>query len=296
MAIPTAQLETWGKQGPTPQFTSTYETLKNVLEDRNAPYANQSKSIFLQGSYRNDTNVYGDSDVDIVICLDSIFYPDITRLSPEDRAAYEANMSTVQYTLHDFKRDVQSWLVQKYGASVRLGTKAIYIGGSGTRRNADVLVAADHRRYYTYKSPYDQTYDEGICFFNSASDRIYNFPKQHSDNCTSKHQATNRWFKLTVRTFKNARNKLIEDGKIQEGLAPSYFLEGLLYNVPNDRFGGGEAANFNDVLAWLIGADRTKFVCANDLYYLFHATSPVTWRSEKCDTFLNALSGLSNNW
>ena len=31
MAISEAQLETWGKQGPTAQFTATYETLRNVL-------------------------------------------------------------------------------------------------------------------------------------------------------------------------------------------------------------------------------------------------------------------------
>lgn len=26
---------------------------------------------------------------------------------------------------------------------------------------------------------------------------------------------------------------------IVDGLAPSYFLEGLLYNVPDENFGGG---------------------------------------------------------
>jgi hypothetical protein len=296
MAIPTAQLDTWGKQGPTGQFTATYETIKHVLEDKTAPYAARSKSVFLQGSYRNNTNVYGDSDVDAVICLDSIFYSDISNLSAEDKAAYEANRSTAQYTLHDFKRQVVDWLTQKYGASVRSGTKALYIDGSGARRNADVLVAADLRRYYTFKSQSNRTYAEGICFLNSSGDRIDNFPKQHIDNCTTKHQATNRWFKPTVRVFKNARNKLIADKKIEDGLAPSYSVEGLLYNVPIDRFGGGDAANFNDVLAWLLDADRSKFLCANEMYYLLHATSPVTWRSAKCDTFLNAVAGLSNNW
>jgi hypothetical protein len=92
------------------------------------------------------------------------------------------------------------------------------------------------------------------------------------------------------------RNKLIEGGKLEDGLAPSYFLEGLLYNVPIDRFGGGYSANFNDVLIWLLEADRSKFECANELYYLFHATSPVTWRTEHCDTFLTAAQDCRDNW
>lgn len=67
MAIPEAQLETWSHQGPTPQFTSTYDAIRTVLWDANSPYAARSFNVFLQGSYKNDTNVYGDSDVDIVI-------------------------------------------------------------------------------------------------------------------------------------------------------------------------------------------------------------------------------------
>lgn len=296
MAIPTAQLETWGKQGPTSQFTSTYETIRNALEDGNAPYAHRSKSIFLQGSYSNDTNVYGDSDVDVVICFDSIYYSDLSNLSPEDRAAFDANRSGAQYNWHDVKREVSDWLTKKYGSTVKQGSKAIYIGGSGARRNADVLVAAELKRWYRYKSPSDNRYATGICFFNSSGERIDNFPKQHSSNCTTKHQNTNRWFKQTVRTFKNARNKLISDYKIDNGLAPSYFIEGLLYNVPVDRFGGGDSANFNDVLAWLLSADRSKFVCANEMFYLCHATAPETWRNEKCEKFLTAVSNLSANW
>ena len=93
MAIPAAQLETWGKQGPTGQFTSTYEIIKSALKDNNAPYANKAQTAFLQGSYQNDTNVYGDSDVDVVIRLDSIFYPDISNLSADDKFAYEKDSS-----------------------------------------------------------------------------------------------------------------------------------------------------------------------------------------------------------
>ena len=67
MSISEAQLETWAKQGPTAQFTATYDTLSAVLNDASSPYYLKDFKVFLQGSYKNDSNVYGDSDVDVVI-------------------------------------------------------------------------------------------------------------------------------------------------------------------------------------------------------------------------------------
>ena len=142
------------------------------------------------------------------------------------------------------------------------------------------------RVQYTRFRGDDQSYREGISFLNSGGTRIDNFPTQHSDNCTKKHQDSKNWFKHTVRIYKNLRNTMIEKKMIEDGLAPSY-LEGLLWNVPLDRFGGTEQQNFRDTLEWLWKADRSKFSCANDLYYLFHPTSPVTWRAEKRERFLS---------
>jgi hypothetical protein len=294
MAIPEAQLETWSHQGPTAQFTSTYENIRNVLFDRDSPYSNRSFSVFLQGSYKNDTNVYGDSDVDVVICTDSIYYSDTSNLSPEEKQRFDANFSPAQYTVHDFKNDVLAWLTREYPNAVTLGNKALYIEGNVSRREADLVVAAEFRRYYSYPAG-GPIYETGICFFTPDGTLIENFPKQHSDHCTTKNQSTN-WFKRTVRTYKNLRNKMIADGDIGDGLAPSYFLEGLLYNVPAAQFGGTYTQNFDDTLNWLVAADRSEFLCPNELYYLCHPTSPVTWRAENCAAFLDAAARKRNNW
>lgn len=288
MAISDQQLETWAKQGPTGQFTATYDTLKGVLNDSNAPYYPKDYTIFLQGSYKNDTNVYGDSDVDVVIRLNQTFYTDLDELSEEDKKLWSSARSDADYSLAQFKADVLAWLTTKYGNDVQPGTKAIFLKGSGARRDADVLVCAKLRRYHSFKSWNDQAYVEGICFFRSDGTRIDNFPAQHSDNCTQKHKDTQNWFKHTVRVYKNLRNTMVEKKLIPDGLAPSYFLEGLLYNVPAGRFGGTEQQNFKDTLDWLNANDRSKFLCANERYYLFHPTSPVTWRAESCSKFLTA--------
>ena len=102
---------TWGKQGPTPQFTATYETFKNCLNDSGSPYYPKDFSIFLQGSYKNDTNVYGDSDLDVVIRFNEIFYSDLSCLPDEDKILWNAAKSDAEYTLDQSTKDVTSWLV-----------------------------------------------------------------------------------------------------------------------------------------------------------------------------------------
>ena len=107
MSIPEAQLETWSKVGSQTQSKDTYATIRNALNDKNAPYAG-SIEIFLQGSYGNDTNVYGkDSDVDIVMLSDRAYFRDLSRLTAIERAAYDAAAGGVpSYPFATFKADV----------------------------------------------------------------------------------------------------------------------------------------------------------------------------------------------
>src|ERR1700691_2657845 len=111
MAIPEAQLDTWDSLGSVKQSKDTYASVKGTLEDSKAPYnGHRYDPPFLQGSYGNDTNVFADSDVDVVIKLDAIFHRDISRLSADELALYNKAMGgAVPYNLHDFKRDVTAW-------------------------------------------------------------------------------------------------------------------------------------------------------------------------------------------
>lgn len=290
MSISEDQLETWSHLGQTGQFTATYQTIKAVLNDSRAPYANRDADSFLQGSYKNETNVHGDSDVDIVLRTKAVYYSDTSNLKLDEKAKFDKGWSKATYQLQDFKNEVVAWLRKHYGDAVTVGPKAIKIAGNGTsRRDADVLVCAEFRRYHSFQNDYSPEYVEGICFFMPGDVRIENFPEQHHDNCTSKHQGTSRLFKPTVRVYKNLRNRLIEENRLANGVAPSYFIEGMLYNVPADRFGGSNTANFLDTLNWIIAAERAKFVCANEQFYLLWENDPVTWTAPRCNTFLNAV-------
>lgn len=296
MPIPESQLDTWCKQGSVTQSQTTYTTIRSALEAGDAPYAGKSYDIFLQGSYGNDTNIYADSDVDVVIRTTSVYYYDLDNLSEAEKQAYQAVHSTAEYQYADFKRDVLAQLNKKFPGAVTPGKKAIFVEGNGSRRDADVLAAAQYRKFTRFNSWSDQSHVEGICFWTSDGQQIINYPKQHSANCTTKHQGTNSWFKPTVRILKNMRNSMIDHGYIAEGVAPSYFLEGMLWNVPNSEFGLSYQTTVAKALDWIIGCDRSKLVCANDQYYLCHPTSPVTWRAEKLQAYLDAVTKFWKEW
>ena len=234
--------------------------------------------------------------MDVVIRLNDCFRHDLQELPDAQKEAFQAAHSDATYTHANFKSDVLTVLEDKYGDDINPGDKAIQIEANGSRRKADVIAAIQFRRYHKFLSTSDQLYDEGICFFNKSGEQIANYPKYHSDNLMTKHKNTQNWFKPMARVLKNLRGKLIDEKMIESGVAPSYYLEGLLYNVPDDKFTNSYADCFVNCINWIYDADRDKFVCANGQYYLLREDCPVTWRASKCDEFLAAAVELWNQW
>lgn len=296
MAVPESQLETWSHQGSVALSKATHETIRNVLDERDSPYRSRSFTTFLQGSYGNDTNVYRDSDVDIVMRLDGTYYYDINALSEGSKERFQKAFSAAQYGYGEFKTDVLSWLRASYGTAVSAGTKAISIAGANSRRDADVLPCAKYRLYRADSDGQDERYHDGVFFIRTDGVRIANFPKQHAENCTAKHKATASWFKPTVRVLKNIRNRMVDEKVIADGVAPSYFIEGMLWNVPDRFFGGSYGQTIVAAINWVKGADRAQLSCANGLHWLVRDSSPVGWSEANFETYLGALIKYWNEW
>lgn len=297
MAIPESQLEAWSHQGSIAQSRDTYGKIKNVLEASNTPYAEKNFGVFLQGSYGNDTNIYAESDVDIVIRLDDCFQSDLSGLTEAEKSTYRSTFRDATYTHVDFKRDVLEVLTKQYGSSLTVGDKAISIDASSSRRKADVIVAIQFRRYSKFRSSVDSSYVEGICFWNGKGQQIANYPKQHSANLTTKHQGTSKWLKPLARVFKNMRSRMVADGLIKNGIAPSYYIEGLLYNVPNAKLTSSYQHCVLNTLNWYRQeASKGDLVCANEQYYLLRNGFHTCWTQEHCDAFTDAASTLWNAW
>jgi hypothetical protein len=297
MPIPEAQLETWSKVGAQTQSKDTYATIRNALDYKNAAYAGRIE-IFLQGSYGNDTNVYGkDSDVGIVMLCDRTYFRDLSRLSPLERAAYEAAAGgTPEYPFATFKADVIQVLKKQFGADVDTsGKKAVKIRANGNRRSADVLICQEFRRYSEYTGARDD-YTVGVGFLATDATLIENYPKFHSTTLTAKHQVTKQWLKPTIRIFKNIRNRLIDDKKLQSGVAPSYYLEGLLWNAPTETFSRHYNTTVFNCLKWMNEVDESTLMCANSMFSLLGDNSPVKWTTANFRTFRSQAISLWNDW
>jgi hypothetical protein len=297
MGIPLLQLETWSHQGSVTQSVNTYGTIRRALTADNANYFTRNFDVFLQGSYGNSTNIYADSDVDIIIRYDGAFFHDLSGLSATEQSRFSAAFSEGTYPYGTFKQHVREALEAAFGASVKPGKKALAVEAGGARRNADVLVAFEFRRYHKFNGVNDENFDKGIAFFTSDNTRIVNYPKQHAVNCTSKQGDTLGKFKPVIRIVKNMRNNLVDKGIIRPQLAPSYFVEGLLYNSPHQMFSGNYDTIIASLLNWLTNtSDRSKFVCANEQCYLLGNNSNIRWSVEDCGTFIRQLVWLWNNW
>src|SRR5262249_7394272 len=99
-----------------------------------------------------------------------------------------------------------------------------------------------------------------------------------------------------VRVFKNMRNRMIEKGALKEGVAPSYFIEGMLSNVPSHKFGRSYQDTVVGCYDWIIEADRTQLTCANGLHWLVRDNERTSWPTANCQTYLDAVRTFWKNW
>ena len=288
MPIPESQLETWSRQGEVKTLKETHESVRNALRDYDWP-SHVQYEVYLQGSYKNDTNIRGSSDVDIVVQLNSTFR---NNLSEDWKRHFGFTSAT--YRWEEFRSDTLEALRNYYGYwEVSEGKKTLKV--KTPYLPADVVVCLQYRKYPDRPRSEDH-FVEGMTFWVPSENRwVINYPKLHYENGVKKHQDTNERYKPTVRMFKNARTYLIERKVIPADLAPSYFLECLLYNVPKDKFSSNLQSTFCNVITWLWKADFSQFVCQNEQLSLFGNT-PEQWSEDKARRFLEAMVNLWANW
>ncbi len=158
------------------------------------------------------------------------------------------------------------------------------------------MCGSGNGRWWESSNGVDDKFTEGICFFLPDGTRIENFPERHMANCTQKHQDTDEWFKKVVRVYKNMRNRMIEDGVLAEGIALSYYLEGMLWNVPDDKFGTSFDASFVNTYNWVIQAERDKLVTASGMHWLVRNGQHTSWPVANFDVYLAAAGKFWTEW
>jgi len=294
VALPENVLFAWSTQGSTSNSTDAYLRVQRAIANSRA-LSKGGVEVYLQGSYRNDTNVRRDSDVDVVVQSHHAFFSDRSALTPNDRAYLATSLPAAPYSWEAYRNDVLESLRSWFGgSSVEDRNKCVTVRITATGMTADVVPALDLRLYRTRQGS-EFRYAEGMAFRDKRDGRlIANYPKIHYQNEVKKQQATQHTFKPMVRLVKNAKLLAVQRGLMRDELAPSYFVECLLYNVPNAAFMASSWADRTyAVLKWLQASDFGGCVCSNEVLPLFGET-PEQWRLENAKAFVAALITLWN--
>ncbi|HEV2375839.1 MAG TPA: nucleotidyltransferase [Streptosporangiaceae bacterium] len=291
MPIPDKQVGDWSLQADSTLPGWTHSVLHDALHHAK-PLQGLGVEIFVQGSYANSTNVRKHSDVDLVAQLKLPLEEDVRRLSQPEVELFYQHYEKTDYGWEEFREDVLRSLREQF--FVREGNKCIDITDMDSllRVPADILPAIEFRRYSAFPSLAGEVYEEGVFFRDASGRAIVNFPKQHLANGKVKDKATGGRFKQVVRVYKNARRH--ETAHIEKDSAPSYFLECLLYNVPDRLFRASLSEAYLGCLGWL-SEHRDKFgdfTCQNKLVGLFGSRQG-QWSITSAE---NLISALNNQW
>lgn len=250
--------------------------------------AERTIQVFAQGSYRNRTNVRHDSDVDIcVLCKDVCFTDLMDGLTDAD-----VGLQPHPYTYPQFKNEVEAALRSYFGGqTVIRGNKAFDVHENTYRVDADVVACFEHIRYFRQAGGGIGQH-RGTRLRPDNGGRIVNWPQQNYDNGVLKNSATGRCFKVVVRILKRLRNEM-EDAAIPAAKPiPSFLIECLAWNVPNEGFDRStHKADVRYALAHLWNETRSSDTCRewgeiNELKYLFRSSQP--WTREQANAFLDA--------
>lgn len=281
MLISNDQLKTWANAPSATKYIVTRNRIEKALKNK----FGSDIEVYLQGSYKNSTNVRAESDVDIIVEYTPAYYPGFFQVSDEDKARYyrETHISH-GYNFSEFKNDVQAVLENEFSVpEVKRGEKSIKVLKNDSRVNADVIACFTHKRYINH-SAYDPN-AVGIHFFTDNGDEVINFPKQHHQNGEDKnHQLrTNEKYKDMVRIYKNIRYKLVDEGVLADKEVPSHFIECLVWNVPDYCF---QQSSYSDILKTVTAVVWTDMDAAkdplnnysyiHDLMWLFKGNSEYT--------------------
>lgn len=237
--------------------------------------------VYAKGSYRNNTNVRRDSDVDVAVEYTGINFPtygesadaaQIDRalgLTPYDGPLVDATGST---NMSLFKDAVGEALTVALGAdTVTRHNKVFTVRESRRSLAADVIPCATHVHYWSASSS-----ATGIRLLPDRPtwQRLHNYPQQHYARGVAKNDCTQRRYKRVVRILKTLENRMVADGV--SPAVPGYLVECLVYGAPERCFTADPwGARVREVLAY-IWTDtespdcESRWLEVNEVKLLFH--------------------------
>ena len=135
MPIPESTLSLWSHHRSAKASKQAHVSISKALIAHNRP-SEVGYEVFLQGSYKNGTNLSRDSDVDVVVRLDHKLKPSVAALSGEqlqENASHEAAHRHWQ----SFRRHALRAMRDRYGDAATSGRKTIKLAKGELQADAD---------------------------------------------------------------------------------------------------------------------------------------------------------------
>ena len=280
MPVPESTLSSWSHHRSGTASAQAHVAIRDALAAYSWPMGMTYK-VFLQGSYQNGTNLSQDSDVDVVIQLASRLRPRVAVLGPDALQA-DASHKVFLKRWQTFRQHVLQAMRARFGSTVTSGRKTLKVPRGRIPAAADVVVTLKH--------------EDGLAFYLPDARRwVVSYPQRHHQRGLSKERATGDRFKRSVRMFKAMRNQLISRGALDPGVAPSYFIECLLYNVPDRLFRSDLSATYVGILQWLETAPIRNFETQSGRTKLFGSRQD-QWNVDRSRQFVAGLQQLWRDW
>lgn len=285
------QLTGWTKPPSDSEQTKLENSERMVRDAINSDEKLKQKSTetFGQGSYANDTNVRLNSDIDINVRYTGGYYFNLPPGVTEEDVKI-AHIGSSGYSFSEFKNDVETALVNKFGRKeVVRNDKCITVKANTNRIETDVVPTWNFRRYSK-----DGTYVLGAKFWSDKGKATVNYPKQHIENGKNKNSNTYRRFKRLTRLHRKLRYKMIDDGENVSDNITSFLLECLVWNVPNRIMNDYDTwtDRLRESIIYIHDKTKEHSTCkewgeVSELLYLFH--SDRKWSYQDVNTYMATL-------
>ena len=214
-------------------------------------YRGEDIQLLIQGSYANNTNVRGESDVDIAV-IDESNKVYGARKNTDTNEYLFANGDTGAYAANLLRASVKRALCGRF-AGVKDGDKSIKVPGNASRKSADVVPCVRFVDLTNYREDGTGKCIDGVVLHSLSAETIVNYPEAHIAAGRHKNTRTDRWYKKMVRIEKHIRCELCDEGYPSAMKLSSFGVESLVFNVPDSTITSSLSyrSRFKAVVDWL---------------------------------------------